>query len=176
MKRTKKNELLKIFATQNGWKTQNIYLYVANRFLWPPQDTHVLEKYIWIALCKVFRDRSVFIFILDTRCAVNFLVISATGTNSTRVRGEMTRLGRTAYRVPDKLKYQTFEWKTDLADIMSTNHHHLCCQPFHSTIIVYYCLKVVPKFYHIHLQVVSKWSQNCLRVLWTKLSQSCVKV
>ena len=88
------------------------------------------------ALCKVFRDRSLFIFILDTRCAVNFLVISATGTNSTRVRGEMTRLERTADRVPDKLKCQTFEWKTDLASIMSTNHHHLCCQPFWSTIIV----------------------------------------
>ena len=58
--------------------------------------------------------------------------------NSTTVRGEMARLGRTEVRFPEKLKCQTFEWKTDLADIMSTNHHHLCCQPFRSTIIVYY--------------------------------------
>ena len=69
------------------------------------------------------------------------------------------------YKNTNSLLCQTFEWKTHLADIMSTNHHHLCCQPFWSTIIVYYCLKVVPEFYHIHLQVVSKWSQNCLRVL-----------
>ena len=41
-------------------------------------------------------------------------------------------------RFPEKLKCQTFEWKTDLAVIMSTNHHHLCCKPFRSTIIVYY--------------------------------------
>ena len=33
------------------------------------------------ALRKVFRDKSVFIFILDTRCAVHFSVISASGTN-----------------------------------------------------------------------------------------------
>ena len=58
--------------------------------------------------------------------------------NSTTVRGEMARLGRTEVRFPEKLKCQTFEWKTDLADIMSTNHHHLSCQPFRSTIIVYY--------------------------------------
>ena len=45
--------------------------------------------------------------------------------NSTTVRGEMARLGRTGVRFPEKLKCQTFEWKTDLADIMSTNHHHL---------------------------------------------------
>ena len=45
--------------------------------------------------------------------------------NSTTVKGEMARLGRTADRFPEKLKCQTFEWKTDLADIMSTNHHHL---------------------------------------------------
>ena len=45
--------------------------------------------------------------------------------NSTTVRGEMARLGRTGVRFPEKLKCQTFEWKTDLADIMSTNHHYL---------------------------------------------------
>ena len=28
--------------------------------------------------------------------------------------------------------------KQTCADIMSTNHHHSCCQPFRSTIIVYY--------------------------------------
>ena len=37
----------------------------------------------------------------------------------------MARLGMTADRLPEKLKCQTFEWKTDLADIMSTDHHHL---------------------------------------------------
>ena len=34
--------------------------------------------------------------------------------NSTTVRGEMATLGRTADRFPEKLKCQTFEWKTDL--------------------------------------------------------------
>ena len=37
----------------------------------------------------------------------------------------MSRLKRTEVIIPEKLKRQTFEWKTGLADIMSTNHHHL---------------------------------------------------
>ena len=36
----------------------------------------------------------------------------------------MARFRRAVARFPEKLKCQTFEWKTDLADIMSTNHHH----------------------------------------------------
>ena len=58
--------------------------------------------------------------------------------NSTTVRGEMARLGRTEVRFPEKLKCQTMNGKQNCADIMSTNHHHLCCKPFRSTIIVYY--------------------------------------
>ena len=34
--------------------------------------------------------------------------------NSTTVRGDMARLGRKEVRFPEKLKCQTFEWKTDL--------------------------------------------------------------
>ena len=81
----------------------------------------------WSTWC---RHRSVF------HSKVPFKGIPA--CNSTTVKGEMARLGRTADRFPEKLKCQTFEWKTDLADIMSTNHHHLCCQPFRPTTIVYY--------------------------------------
>ena len=58
--------------------------------------------------------------------------------NSTTVRGEMARLGRTEVRFPEKLKCQTMNGKQNCADIMSTNYHHLCCKPFRSTIIVYY--------------------------------------
>ena len=47
-------------------------------------------------------------------------------------RGEMARLRRKAVRFPEKLKCQTSEWKTDLADIMSTNHHYLYLCSNHS--------------------------------------------
>ena len=39
--------------------------------------------------------------------------------------GAIGRLRRTEVIFPEKLKCQTFEWKTGLADIMSTNRHHL---------------------------------------------------
>ena len=54
----------------------------------------------------------------------------------------MARLGRTEVRFPEKLKCQTMNGKQNCADIMSTNHHHLCCKPFRSTIIVYYRFKI----------------------------------
>ena len=57
--------------------------------------------------------------------------------NSTTVKGEMARLGRTADRFPEKLKCQTFEWKTDLC------RHHVDQPPplMLSTIPVhYYCV------------------------------------
>ena len=53
--------------------------------------------------------------------------------NSTTVRGEMARLRGTAVRFSEKLKRQTFEWKTDLAescpptkttyDVLKKDHH-----------------------------------------------------
>ena len=60
--------------------------------------------------------------------------------NSTTVRGEMARLGRTEVRFPEKLKCQTFEWKTDLC------RHHVDQPPP-------LMLPTIPVHYHCVLPV-----------------------
>ena len=72
--------------------------------------------------------------------------------NSTTVRGEMARLGRTADRFPEKLKCQTFEWKTDLC------RHHVDQPPplMLPTIPVHYYLSAT-LFYPVDRVVLSLW-------------------
>ena len=66
------------------------------------------------------------------------------------------------------LQAAIFEWKTDLADNMSTNHHHLCCQPFRLTTIMYYHNSLERRSHPTHPQ--STFFSSFLGWVWHSIS------